>query len=66
MGASGYQTPLSDFLRGRYAGASGTVAEPRAMQAKFPLPTLQLHYSPRLLAGRGLLSIGGRPVLINC
>ncbi len=40
----GSQTPLSDFLRAGAAGASGTVAEPRALQAKFPLPSLQLHY----------------------
>jgi hypothetical protein len=45
MGTNGYQTPLSDFLRAGAAGASGTVAEPRALQAKFPLPTLQLHYA---------------------
>jgi hypothetical protein len=38
------QTPLSDFLRAGAAGASGTVAEPRALQAKFPLPSVQLHY----------------------
>jgi hypothetical protein len=38
------QTPLSEFLRAGAAGASGTVVEPRAIQAKFPLPSLQLHY----------------------
>jgi hypothetical protein len=38
------QTPLTDFLRAGAAGASGTVVEPRAIQAKFPLPSLQLHY----------------------
>ena len=42
--ASKFQTPLSEFLRFGAAGASGTVAEPRAIQAKFPLPSLQLHY----------------------
>lgn len=41
----GYQTPLSEFLRYGAAGASGTIAEPRAIQAKFPLPSLQLHYA---------------------
>lgn len=39
------QTPLSEFLRHGAAGASGTVAEPRALQAKFPLASLQLHYA---------------------
>jgi uncharacterized protein (TIGR03790 family) len=38
------QTPLSEFLRAGAAGASGTVAEPFAIQGKFPLPTVQLHY----------------------
>lgn len=41
----GYQTPLSEFLRHGAAGASGTITEPRAIQAKFPLPSLQLHYA---------------------
>lgn len=45
MKADGYQTPLSEFLRHGAAGASGTVREPHAVQAKFPLPTLQLHYA---------------------
>lgn len=40
-----FQTPLSEFLRHGAAGASGTVVEPRAIQAKFPLPSLQLHYA---------------------
>ena len=40
----GNQTPLTDFLRAGAAGASGTVAEPRALQAKFPLASVQLHY----------------------
>jgi hypothetical protein len=38
------QTPLSEFLRHGAAAASGTVTEPRAIQAKFPLPSLHLHY----------------------
>jgi hypothetical protein len=38
------QTPLSEFLRHGAAGASGTVVEPRALQAKFPLASMQLHY----------------------
>ena len=41
----GGQTPLSVFLRHGAAAASGTVIEPRAIQAKFPLPSLQLHYT---------------------
>jgi len=45
MKADGYQTPLSEFLRHGAAGASGTIREPGAVQAKFPLPTLQLHYA---------------------
>ncbi len=42
---STFQTPLTEFLRYGAAGASGTVAEPHAIQAKFPLPSLQLHYA---------------------
>ena len=38
------QMPLTDFLRIGAAGASGTVVEPRAIQAKFPLPSVHLHY----------------------
>ncbi|MGI9456764.1 MAG: TIGR03790 family protein [Aeoliella sp.] len=38
------QTKLSEFLRAGAAGASGTVAEPYAIQAKFPLPSIHLHY----------------------
>ncbi|MEM1304324.1 MAG: hypothetical protein AAGG46_05485 [Planctomycetota bacterium] len=38
------QTPLSHYLRAGAAAASGTVFEPTALQAKFPLPTLMLHY----------------------
>lgn len=40
-----FQTPLSEFLRHGAAGASGAIIEPRAIQAKFPLPSLQLHYA---------------------
>jgi uncharacterized protein (TIGR03790 family) len=39
------QTPLTDFLRFGAAGASGTVAEPYAIQAKFPLPSIHVHYA---------------------
>jgi hypothetical protein len=38
------QTPLTEFLRHGAAGASGTVFEPIALQCKFPLPSLPLHY----------------------
>jgi hypothetical protein len=44
MTAGAHQTPLSEFLRHGAAAASGTVTEPRAIQAKFPLPSLHLHY----------------------
>jgi hypothetical protein len=43
--AGAAQTPLTEFLRHGAAGASGTVKEPRAIQAKFPLPSLHLHYA---------------------
>ncbi len=39
-----WQTKLSAWLRAGAAGASGTVAEPFAIQAKFPLPSIHLHY----------------------
>jgi hypothetical protein len=39
------QTPLSEFLRAGAAGASGAVFEPMALQAKFPLPSLFIHYA---------------------
>jgi len=38
------QTPLTEFLRHGAAGASGTVVEPLAIQAKFPDPFIQVHY----------------------
>jgi uncharacterized protein (TIGR03790 family) len=44
LAAGAQQTPLTEFLRHGAAGASGTVTEPRAIQAKFPLASLQLHY----------------------
>ena len=45
------QSPLSEFLRHGAAGASGTVVEPLTLlQAKFPLASMHLHYSPRLLS----------------
>lgn len=39
-----YQTPLTDLIRAGAAGASGAVIEPYAIQAKFPLPSVQVHY----------------------
>ena len=39
------QTPLSAFIRAGAAGSSGTVIEPYAIQAKFPHPSVQLHYA---------------------
>ncbi|MCA9239242.1 MAG: hypothetical protein KDA37_03545, partial [Planctomycetales bacterium] len=42
--ADWYHTPLSHFLKAGAAGASGTVIEPYAIQAKFPLPAVHLHY----------------------
>ncbi len=39
------QTPLSVFLRFGAAGASGTVAEPYAIQNKFPYALIQVHYA---------------------
>ncbi len=41
----GGQTPLSEFLRYGAAGTSGTVTEPYAIAAKFPLPFLHAHYA---------------------
>jgi hypothetical protein len=39
------QTPLSAFLKHGAAGASGTVTEPYAIQAKFPSPFIHVHYA---------------------
>jgi hypothetical protein len=39
------QTPLTEFLKAGAAGASGTVTEPYAIQAKFPTAFLHLHYA---------------------
>ncbi|NBT12153.1 MAG: hypothetical protein EBS56_00910 [Planctomycetia bacterium] len=39
------QTPLSVFLRAGAAGSSGTVIEPYALQAKFPHPSIHVHYA---------------------
>ncbi len=39
------QTPLVEFLRHGAAGASGTVTEPFAIQAKFPSPFVHVFYA---------------------
>jgi hypothetical protein len=39
------QTKLTEFLRYGAAGASGAVAEPFSIQAKFPVPLLHVHYA---------------------
>ena len=39
------QTPLTEFLKYGAAGATGTVTEPYAIQDKFPLPAVQVHYA---------------------
>ena len=44
MRSKASQMPLSDFLRRGASGASGTVIEPLSIQAKFPLPSVHLHY----------------------
>lgn len=39
-----WQTPITDLIRLGASGVSGTVTEPHAIQAKFPLPSVHLHY----------------------
>jgi hypothetical protein len=39
------QTRVSEYLRLGAAGASGTVVEPFAIAAKFPAPSLHVHYA---------------------
>jgi hypothetical protein len=39
------QTKLTEFLAYGAAGASGTVTEPYALQAKFPHPMIHVHYA---------------------
>jgi hypothetical protein len=48
MTAGAGQTPLTEFLRQGAAGASGTVTEPYAIQAKFPTPFIQVNYAQGL------------------
>nr|MBA3846049.1 hypothetical protein [Planctomycetota bacterium] len=45
MVQDGGQTPLSTLLAAGAAGASGTVTEPYALQAKFPLAFIHVHYA---------------------
>ncbi len=45
MTESDGQTPLTEFIRHGAAGASGTVTEPFAIQAKFPTPFIHWHYA---------------------
>ena len=45
MGEESGQTPLSAFLAAGAAGASGTVAEPFAIQGKFPNAFIQAYYT---------------------
>ena len=45
MRGRGGQTPLTDFIRHGAAAASGTVTEPMAIQAKFPLAFMHVHYA---------------------
>nr|CAI78841.1 conserved hypothetical protein [uncultured bacterium] len=42
---NGSQTPLTEFIRYGAAGASGTVAEPYSVQAKFPFAFVHVHYA---------------------
>lgn len=39
------QTTIDVFLRNGAAGTSGTVTEPYAISAKFPAPSIQVHYA---------------------
>ena len=45
LSAGSGQTPLTEFLRYGAAGSSGTVCEPYAIQYKFPVPAIQVHYA---------------------
>ena len=45
LSAGAGQTPLTEFLRYGAAGSSGTVCEPYAIQNKFPVPAIQVHYA---------------------
>jgi hypothetical protein len=45
FGQKNTQTNASHFLKYGAAGSSGTVVEPYAVQAKFPHPRIQVHYT---------------------
>lgn len=45
MFANHKQTKLSEFLRYGASGSSGAVAEPYAVQEKFPIPFIHVHYA---------------------
>ncbi|MCR9116677.1 MAG: TIGR03790 family protein [bacterium] len=45
MRSNAGQTPLTAFIKHGAAGSSGTVTEPYAIQAKFPLAFLHVHYA---------------------
>ncbi|HZJ15920.1 MAG TPA: hypothetical protein VFD27_12785 [Chthoniobacteraceae bacterium] len=54
------QTPLSEFIRYGAAAASGTVAEPFAIQAKFPTPFIHTYYAQGCSVGEAFYqSIAG-------
>lgn len=54
------QTPLTEFIRYGAAGASGTVTEPYAIQAKFPTPFIHWFYAQGVtLAEAFYLSVAG-------
>ena len=38
-------TPMTEWIRCGAAGTSGTVTEPYAIQAKFPMPNMHVHYA---------------------
>ena len=50
------QTKATELLRFGAAAASGTVAEPYALQFKFPLPSLHAHYARGLTAAESFYS----------
>lgn len=45
LAENGGQTPLTEWLRRGAAGSCGTVIEPYAMQDKFPVAALHVHYA---------------------